>query len=151
SFGALAPVLNQTNTLSQVLGTQTRAAVIHPLNPEDSVLNGQITTEDQLELIDRGDRSLTELPDANRGQALVAGGVNSSNQIRGSAFVVASSSATLTTDKSDYVPGEVVTIIGTGWQAGETVSIGAHETDLDSMATTSVADASGNFTNIAIT
>src|SRR5438876_12364163 len=39
--------------------------------------------------------------------------------------------ATLTTDKSDYSPGEYVTFTGTGWQANEVVNIEIYETSVD--------------------
>ena len=37
------------------------------------------------------------------------------------ASVSSASAATLTSDKSDYFPGETVTLTGAGWQAGESV------------------------------
>lgn len=38
--------------------------------------------------------------------------------------------ATVSTDKDDYVPGDTVTVTGTGWEIGETVSLLFHE-DVD--------------------
>jgi hypothetical protein len=61
--------------------------------------------------------------------------------------------AIIATDKDDYAPGEVVTITGSGWAAGETVHLtltedpvkdGAHEWDV-------VADADGKFTDQSFT
>src|SRR5712691_9237565 len=37
--------------------------------------------------------------------------------------------ATVTTDKVDYQPGDTVVITGTGWQAGETVALTIVESD----------------------
>ncbi len=57
--------------------------------------------------------------------------------------------ATVTTDKDDYTPGQIVTVTGSGWLPGETVSL-LFEEDPATCApftTSSVADASGNFTN----
>src|SRR5207249_11951964 len=108
SFGPRTPALNGSSSLADVLRTRTRAAVIQPLNPSDSELSGQLTSEELLELVDRGDRSITESFDGT--QAVVAGGIDSSHNTVKSAFVVASSLATVTTDRPDYPPAAVVTI-----------------------------------------
>src|SRR5512138_3554825 len=42
-------------------------------------------------------------------------------------FEEAASGATVTTDKPDYFPGQVVTISGSGWQAAELVTMVLHE------------------------
>ena len=57
--------------------------------------------------------------------------------------------ATVKTDKDDYLPGEIVTISGSGWQPGETVTLRVTE-DADShydWNLTAVADAQGNIVN----
>lgn len=56
---------------------------------------------------------------------------------------------TIATDKPDYAPGEVVTITGTGWQPGETVTIVLHEDPFTHEDRTlfATADGSGSFTN----
>jgi hypothetical protein len=58
-------------------------------------------------------------------------------------------SATVMTDKSDYAPGTIVTITGSGWQAGETITLQLVESPLiDTPPTmTAVADANGNIFN----
>jgi hypothetical protein len=53
--------------------------------------------------------------------------VNSANQVVGSAFVLNSSAATITTDKTGYAPGDLVTFRGTGWQPGESVTVELHK------------------------
>jgi hypothetical protein len=65
------------------------------------------------------------LPSHN--QALVAGGVNSAGQVLNSAKLVSSSRASVTTDKTDYAPGQIVTITGSGFQPNEQVDIYFHE------------------------
>ena len=59
--------------------------------------------------------------------------------------------ATLTTDKPDYQPGQHVTFTGTGWQAGENVTIAVYETSVDPFfyegSVVAIADASGNISN----
>src|SRR5438445_1296223 len=59
--------------------------------------------------------------------------------------------ATLTTDKSDYSPGQHVTFTGTGWQPGETVNVEIYETSVDPFfdegGVTAIADANGNISN----
>jgi hypothetical protein len=57
----------------------------------------------------------------------VAGGINSANQILNSAKLVSSSKASVTTDKTDYAPGQIVTITGSGFQPNEQVDIYFHE------------------------
>ena len=73
--------------------------------------------------------------------AIVAGG--------GSAAAEFFGYATVKTDKDDYLPGEVVTITGSGWQPGETVSLKISE-DADThydFTYEAVADANGNIVN----
>lgn len=99
------------------------------------------------DLLDRGGHSLTEMPRA--GQALAVGGVNASGQLQAAAIVFSASGATITTDQTNYAPGQTVVITGAGWKRGETVNMVLHEeptTDPD-RTLTSVADKKGNFTN----
>ncbi len=66
------------------------------------------------------------------------------------ATYTAVSAATVTTDKPDYAPGEVVIITGTGWMPGETVSMILHEESQLSepdVTLLSEADADGNIIN----
>jgi YDG domain/Kelch motif/Galactose oxidase, central domain len=57
--------------------------------------------------------------------------------------------ATVKTDKADYAPGEVVTITGSGWQPGETVTLTLVESPLEDThpVITTVADGQGHITN----
>ena len=58
-------------------------------------------------------------------------------------------SATVMTDQADYAPGTIVTITGSGWQSGETVTLQLVESPLIDTHPdlTAVADASGNIFN----
>lgn len=58
-------------------------------------------------------------------------------------------SATVTTDKTDYQPGETVVITGSGWTAGETVRLNIHRESSDGadVALSAVADEYGNILN----
>src|SRR5437588_2931004 len=47
-----------------------------------------------------------------------------------SASTTSTAGPTVVTDKSDYSPGAVVTITGTGWTAGETVTLSFVESPL---------------------
>ena len=102
-------------------------------------------TPEQLALLDRADQSITELP--SRNQALVAGGINSAGQILNSATLVKSSSASITTDKTDYAPGEIVTITGSGFQPNEQVQLSLHEfpEEYPDITFSAVANQQGNF------
>src|SRR5437899_6001150 len=75
------------------------------------------------------------------GRLLVAGGSSASAELYGF--------ATVKTDAADYPPGSIVTITGTGWQPGETVTLSMVESPLiDTHPTmTAVADAFGNVSN----
>src|SRR6185503_4271525 len=113
AFGAYAHVIPESDTCAglpgQVLASQTRAALFH---------NGQTDP-----LFDRTGQTITEMS----GQALVLGGANSAGTVLSSSSVVGSSSASITTDKMDYAPGETATVTGRGFQAGETVRLKIHE------------------------
>ena len=75
------------------------------------------------------------------GRLLIAGGSSASAELYGF--------ATVKTDAADYPPGSIVTITGTGWQPGETVTLSMVESPLiDTHPTmTAVADAFGNISN----
>src|SRR5437667_2074865 len=59
--------------------------------------------------------------------------------------------ATLTTDQPDYSPGNYITFTGTGFQAGESVSIDISETSVDPIfwvgSVSATASPGGNFSN----
>src|SRR6185503_10160625 len=132
-FGAYAHVLPESDPCvgfaSQVLASQTRAALFR-LGHTDA-------------LFDRAGHTITEL----NGGALVLGGVNGSGAVLSSSAVVASSSASITTDKMDYAPGETAFIRGRGFQAGEVVRVKIHEDPHtpQERGFDVTADADGNF------
>ena len=59
------------------------------------------------------------------------------------------SAQTIVTDKADYAPGEIVTVTGTGWLAGETVLLVFHSepNTYGDITYFTFADENGNFTN----
>ena len=61
----------------------------------------------------------------------------------------AGNAATITSDKPDYHPGQIVTLTGTGWKPGELVTIVMVVDPVThaSVTLTAVADDAGNFTN----
>ncbi|HEV8427413.1 MAG TPA: MBG domain-containing protein [Pyrinomonadaceae bacterium] len=132
-FGAYAHVLPESDPCTglpgQILNSQTRAALFH---------NGQTDT-----LFDRSGHTITELG----GQALVLGGVNSSGAVLSSSAVLGSSSASITTDKMDYAPGETAHISGRGFRPGEVVRVKIHEDPHtpQERGFDVTADAEGNF------
>ncbi len=143
-FNAFAFLPPTPELLEATLKTASRAALISTTIAQNPTLSGLLSAE-TLALLDRADQTITELPQSN--QALVAGGVNSGGQVLGSAALVKSSSAKITTDKTDYAPGEIVTITGTGWLPGEQVAISLHEKpdEYADPAYVVTADAQGNF------
>ena len=149
SFIALAHVPPHADYLNNVLASRTRSALITTIIQQNPVLQGQPELSAEiLALLNRLDHTVTEIPQSNK--ALIAGGINDAGQILNSATVVSSSAATVTTDRFDYAPGEIVTITGRGWQPNETVWMLLHEepeTHAD-VITSSIADTQGNFTNM---
>lgn len=124
-FAAQAHVLNSSNTSEDVLSTKSRAAII------DNEIDGY---------------SLTEMQGLNK--ALLAGGVDSAENILDSANIFNSSPASVTTDKIDYPPGEIVTITGTGWQSFETVYMSLYQESTNNIIPlSSTTDKNGAFTN----
>jgi hypothetical protein len=134
-----------------LLATPGRAAIIRRGRARSAIANEDAAQTAAATLaaaaddpLDRGDYSSTD----TGSETLVAGGEDSNNTTLNSAVVTSNSPATVTTDQTDYHPGETVTITGSGWLAGETVQLtlqrdnGAANTVL-----TAVADADGNFTN----
>jgi MBG domain (YGX type)/Kelch motif len=143
-FIAKALLPPNADLLGPTLSTQSRAALFSPTISQDSLLQGVLTPE-QLALLDRADHAITELP--SRNQALVAGGINSAGQVLNSANLVKSSSASVTTDKTDYAPGQIVTITGNGFQPNEQVHIYFHEfpEEYPDIFLSAVANQQGNF------
>jgi uncharacterized repeat protein (TIGR01451 family) len=138
SFGAHAHVYplgdQHPELVEQILSAPTRAALFH---------NGQTDS-----LLDRTRETITELPGTN--QALVAGGIDSNGNTLGSASVLNSSPASVTTDKLDYAPGTPAIVTGHSFQPNELVDLIFHEdphtsTELAHEFTVQ-ADADGNFT-----
>jgi hypothetical protein len=125
--------LPATTPVADVLNARTRAPLFR---------GGQADAS-----LDRSSHTITEIPQSN--MALVAGGANGVGQTLQSVAVLASSAATVTTDKIDYGPGESVTISGTGFAPNETVTLTLHEEQAvhEDQTLTSVADAAGNFVN----
>jgi MBG domain-containing protein/Kelch motif protein/galactose oxidase-like protein len=144
-FNGVAYLPPTPDLLGATLGTRSRAALVSPyasLNP--NLLSTTLTPE-QLALLDRADHTITELTAQN--QALVAGGINSAGQVLNSATLVSSSPASVTTDKTDYAPGTIVTITGKGFQPNEDVAMALHERPdaYPDFAFTATADNQGNF------
>ncbi len=65
-----------------------------------------------------------------------------------SASALLATDASVATDKSDYHPGDTVSISGSGWQVGEVVTLTIFESDFDApWQAAVVADESGNISN----
>ena len=82
------------------------------------------------------------------GTAVTTGGTDSTDTTLSSAVLTESTVASVTTDKTDYAPGEVATITGTGFLPNQVVNI-LLERDPPTPATTTLearTDEAGNFT-----
>ncbi|MEK6320345.1 MAG: HYR domain-containing protein [Acidobacteriota bacterium] len=144
-FTAYAHLLPGSNPISQILRAQTRAGLIHEVPPGEVKLQAALPASLD-ELLDRSEHTLTDMPKA--GEAVVAGGKSGAGKVLKSVVILSSSGATVTTDKTDYVPGETAIITGSGWFVGETVKLTLHrDNGTDDTILTAVADADGNFTN----
>ena len=133
TIGAYAHVVPASdpcaNLINHVLRAETRAALI---------FNG---SSDPTR--DRSGHTIAELGDT----AVVIGGTDGAGNPTSTITVFNSSTATVTTDKLDYSPGETVLVTGAGYDAGETVRVMIHEdphTEFE-RGFDAVADASGNF------
>jgi hypothetical protein len=152
NFNGVAYLPPTPELLGATLSTRSRAALISltaSQNP-NLLLGTPLTPEqlDLLDLLDRADHTITELPAQN--QALVAGGVKRVGQefqVLNSASLVSSSPASVTTDQTDYAPGTIVTITGRGFQPDEEVDLTLHERpdEYTDPGFTAVADPQGNF------
>jgi hypothetical protein len=82
---------------------------------------------------------------AEEGWALIAGG-------QGEATAERYAFATVTTDKDDYVPGDVVYVSGTGWQPGEDIAVSLREVPSEHQPRTFTltADGSGSLVNAVL-
>jgi Bacterial Ig-like domain (group 3) len=80
------------------------------------------------------------------GVLMLAGGNDGSSDLASSEVY---GFATVKTDAADYAPGSIVTITGSGWQPGETVTLTFLESPLIDTPSqlTAIADANGNIVN----
>jgi VCBS repeat-containing protein len=107
---------------------------------------------------------LVQYSNADGGAKATSGGTTGKVASNGASFDASSGTSatmsggstptgpTLITDKPDYVPGDTVTFTGSGWTAGDTVTITIHEDPhwtQEDRTVIAVADGSGNFTNHA--
>jgi hypothetical protein len=152
-FTARAGLLGVPGGISAALKTPARSAVLGRATDQEISSNGARTRSARgagivlpPDALDRIGASVTRNPSA--GFALAAGGSRSSGLLSDTSLLTGDSSATVTTDMTDYPPGATVVITGAGWQPGETVSITLHEDDgdLDTILS-SVADDTGGFVN----
>ncbi|MDQ5857382.1 MAG: immunoglobulin domain-containing protein, partial [Acidobacteriota bacterium] len=150
-FTSLGHLGQDPQVLAAALRNTGRAALIgSPASSRPSLVR---LAADGVELasggdvLDRSSYTLTELPGANT--AILIGGLTAAGAPQQRAVLFSSSSATVTTDKTDYAPGETVTITGTGWLPGETVTLNIHRDTNNPPDTvlSAVADLTGNITN----
>jgi hypothetical protein len=155
AYARLAEGAGSRTGLAATLRAHTRAALIHRSEAGALMLERSRAAllEDTLvqsgpegSMFDRSDHTLTDIPES--GEAIVAGGISSAGKVLTSTVMFSSSTATVTTDNTDYAPGQTVTITGTGWHPGETVELRLHrDNDTGDTLLSAVADADGNIVN----
>ena len=157
-FTALAHLLRDSDSQAEFLESlqaETGAASVHKAMG-DSVevkraryfrLEDRLNTISPLsDLLDRGAHTLTEISES--AMVLIIGGMKTGSAILTSAATLVASTATVTTDQTDYSPGETVVITGTNWQAGETVQLTLHrDNEAPDTVLSAMADQDGNFSN----
>ncbi|MBI1761329.1 MAG: hypothetical protein HYR56_07835 [Acidobacteria bacterium] len=147
-FTAYAHLPNNAVTMK----TPGRAALFYRKNRRSAAetgdttgnLNALVAAPDSSDPTDRDGYTMTD----SGSTALIAGGTDSNGATLNSAEETPASAAAVTTDKTDYAPGEVATITGTGFLPNQSVSL-LLERDPPTPATTTwtaQADATGNFT-----
>ena len=156
-FTAYAHLVSGPEWPGIVLSSTSRAALFHLTRGGTQDLQSaaaQTEASDAItQVTNRIGYSLTELPDS--GRVLVAGGSTDTALATPTAAIIRNASgATITTDKTDYQPGETVVMTGSGFQPGETVQLlltRDPKTSEDTQITPSVANESGNFVNSTFT
>ena len=132
----------------KVVGGDTEGTM-EMYSPEENYFaaRARVHHDPAVRLTQRDEYALSEISETN--ELLVTGGVDNADQVLQSSLLITGASASVTTDKVSYSPGETVTITGTGWLPGENVSMVIDEEPSSHPPTvlSSVADAQGNFTN----
>jgi hypothetical protein len=160
--GHLAILLPNNNSILIVGGTSAGATVTSTelFTPQDSSAGawtygfgptGGMTTARSIAASSTNQVNAPTSKMQRNGIVMIAGGSDASGNALGS--TEAYGYPTVQTDQSDYPPGTTVTISGSGFQAGETVTIQLVESPLvDAHGPyTVVADSNGNFVNTSFT
>ena len=151
-FTAYAHLTNNAATLS----TSGRAAFIHRKNAKavtkreaqtESFATAAVATTEADPIDPLLDRDAATSTDTGT-TTVVAGGVDSTDTTLSSAIEMVSYAASVTTDKTDYMPGDVATITGTGFLPNQTVNLLLERdtTPPTTMTWTAQTDGAGNFT-----
>jgi hypothetical protein len=102
-------LLHRTASISAILRSQMRGALIGPIESKARLFKGPLAASDEdgssdlKRQLDRSGHTLTEITSRAR---LAAGGLHSFGQRRATALVFSSSTASVTADKTDYLPGD---------------------------------------------
>ncbi len=143
--GAQAALLHNNNTVLVTGGTHAGAlvATAEQFVPWRNEFRATLPPA-----VSRRGAVLASLPKAATGVALLAGGVAADGTPAASSELYGF--ATIKTDRDDYAPGEMVTITGTGWQPGETVSLTFREVPFidEHPSLTAIVGPDGTFRNI---
>lgn len=139
-FTAYARLLDNAAGMAKTLRANTRAGLFH----KQTLDAGNRAVGAGGEMFDRDNYSMTAIPQ----RILIAGGIDGNGTTLNSIVLLEASSATVTTDDTDYAPGETVTITGSGWADDETVRLTIErDNGTPPVVLTTQADGDGNIQN----
>jgi len=145
-FSSLGHLLRDAGAFLAVLHSPARAALVNLPHAQDKRLAHEALGANGA-LFERQGHAATEV--VAKGAMLVTGGVDRSGTPLDSIASVESCTGTVTTDLTDYQPGQTVIMSGSGWLPGEQISLNLHRDSNDPPDTQLVAtaDENGDWTN----
>ena len=153
-FGAAAHLVPTADIFSpaEMVTSPTRGGFVDSISYRDETVN-RVTTQSIKYTVETFKKGLgrkryaaAEIPGSNH--AVLIGGVRDDRQLDGSLLLLKSSSATISSNKVEYLPGDAPVITGGGWEPFERITIVRQEARLGHKRRTLevVANEHGDFT-----
>jgi hypothetical protein len=150
------PITSDLLSASTMLLMQTRTAFIDRVHggakkrvKQTGKLSPALTSSDTP--LDLRDYAAADVPGSDA--AVIAGGMDAGGRTMNSVIVTRTSTATVTTDRIEYLPEWKPTISGTGWNPFERIVVVRQQVmgERKRMVLSAVTDSHGNFTNNQLT